>query len=527
MKKLYYIFALAAVTLAASSCADSYLNREPGGSSITEAQYQRMDNVTEGTVKGVYTLLYEYGGEHDAFAQRSFDMYGDLLSGDMALKTQNYGWFSTDELGQTYTRRATFWNYYYGIIRICNKALNAIDAQYTEEEIQEALVNYSDATEEMMTMLMYTAEIYTMRGWAYAGLSRYFVSPTAGMNDLAVPIYTEQDTKADTILGAPRASVGDLYLRIEEDFMQAIQIFEVTDLLGIERTNKIETNADIARISLAYSYLNKGDNANAYKWATEAISKTTATLLPNEEVLTTGFNDISSNNWIWGKDVTVDNTTSLASFFGQCDIYSYSYAGAGDVKGIDKNLYDQIQAWDIRKFWWNNYATSGQKNASTYEYAPDGKFYSAKLPQKLKGDRDWLSDDVYMRLELAYLIAAEAAARLGDYTNAKNYLFAITDQRVLPTQESVYEDWKNNLSDGDLLATIKHNWRVELWGEGYALQTFRRYQERVTLGDNHLRSNKELDPSTARVYTFEIPTSEEYYNPYLRIADVKNLHVKN
>ena len=53
MKKLYYIFALAAVTLAASSCADSYLNREPGGSSITEAQYQRMDNVTEGTVKGV------------------------------------------------------------------------------------------------------------------------------------------------------------------------------------------------------------------------------------------------------------------------------------------------------------------------------------------------------------------------------------------------------------------------------------------------------------------------------------------
>lgn len=281
----------------------------------------------------------------------------------------------------------------------------------------------------------------------------------------------------------------------------------------------------ISRVSLAYSYLNKGDNANAYKWATEAINKTTATLLPNEEVLTTGFNDISSNNWIWGKDVTVDNTTSLASFFGQCDIYSYSYAGAGDVKGIDKNLYDQIQAWDIRKFWWNNYATSGQKNASTYEYAPDGKFYSAKLPQKLNGDRDWLSDDVYMRLELAYLIAAEAAARLGDYTNAKNYLFAITDQRVLPTQESVYEDWKNNLSDGDLLATIKHNWRVELWGEGYALQTFRRYQERVTLGDNHLRSDKELDPSTARVYTFEIPTSEEYYNPYLR--DVKNLHVKN
>lgn len=526
MKKIYYILALAVVALAASSCADTYLDQYPSGSSITEEQYQNMDNATEGTVKGIYTLLYEYGGDHDVFGQRSIDMYGDLLCGDMALKTQNYGWFSTDELEQTYTRRAYFWGYYYGIIRICNKALNAIEIKYPEELRNEALVHPDDALEDLLTMLMYTAEIYTMRGWAYAGLSRYFIDPEADQGDMAVPIYTEEDTKADTILGAPRASVGDVYRRIEEDLTQALEIFEVTDVIGISRTNKIEVNSDVARITLAYSYLNKGDYAKAFQMATEAIQKTTAILLPQEQVLTTGFNDIQSNNWIWGKDVTVENTTALASFFGQCDIYSYSYASAGDVKGIDQLLYESIPAWDLRKLWWNVYATSGAKNASKFAYAPDGKFYSAKT-KKIQGDRDWLSDDVFMRLELAYLIAAEAACRQSNYTDAKDYLFAITDQRVMEGKESEYEEWKNNLSDADLLAAIKYNWRVELWGEGYGLQTFRRFGEKVSLGENHLRSSKEVDPSSARKFTFELPNSELYYNPYIRsTSDTKELRKK-
>ena len=526
MKKIYYILALVATTLAVSSCADSYLDQYPGGSTITENQYLNMDNATEGTVKGVYTLLYAFGDGHDEFGQRSIDMYGDLLCGDMALKTQIYGWFSTDEQEQTYTRRDYFWNYYYSIIRICNKALNAIETKYPEEIANIAAINVDDATDDFLTMLMYTAEIYTMRGWAYAGLSRYFIAPDEDLNAQAIPIYTEEDTKGDTILGAPRASVADVYLRIEEDFNTAIEIFEITDAIGIKRSNKIETNADVARISLAYSYLNKGDYAKAFQAAEQAIQKTEAELLPQEKVLTTGFNDISSNNWIWGKDVTVENTTALASFFGQCDIYSYSYASVGDVKGIDQLLYESIPAWDIRKFWWNNYANSGEKRASTFEYAPDGKFYSS-TSKKLQGDRDWLSDDVYMRLELAYLIAAEAACRQSDYTNAKNYLFAITDQRVLDGQETEYEEWKEALSDADLLATIKYNWRVELWGEGFGLQTLRRYGEKVSLGENHLRSNREVDPSTARKFTFELPNSELYYNPYIRTTDVSNLKHKN
>lgn len=510
MKKFKYILVLAVVALFATSCADSYLDQYPSGSTITEEQYLNMDNVVEGTIKGVYPLLYPYGGDHDLFGQRSIDMYGDMLCGDMALKTFNYGWFSTDELGNTYTRRAYFWAYYYGFIRACNKGINAL------EKVGLPTLDYdaSKITDEEYLRGNYYAQLLAIRGWAYAGLVRTFVLMDAAEGDPAVPIYTEVDTRSDSIIGRPRATVADVYLRIEEDLQTAIQYFDAYK--DAERSSKIEMNADIARILLAYSYLNKGDNTNALKYANEAITKGTPTILPQAQVLTTGFNNVDNANWVWGEDVTVENTTSLASFFGQCDIYSYSYASAGDVKGIDQNLYESINVWDIRKSWWNNYAQSGKSGASKFAYAPDGKFYSAKS-KEIQGDRDWLSDNVYMRWELVYLIAAEAACRDHNVTDAQNYLFAITDQRVLDGKDTEYATWKGTLADEETtLQAIRHNWRVELWGEGYGLQTFRRFGQTVTLGSNHKRSDKELTPSTPRIFTFELPTGELYYNPYIR-----------
>ena len=519
MKRIQYLLMVSIMAVLGTGCADSYLDQYPSGGTITEDQYLKMDNVIEGTVKGVYPLLYAFGGEHDAFAQRSIDMYGDLLCGDMALNTFNYGWFSTDELGNTYQRRAYYWAYYYGFIRACNKGINALE----KVGLPKLEFNASTITDEEYQRGNYYAQLLTLRGWAYAGLVRTFVLTDASDGDEAVPIYTEDDTRADTIIGRPRATLADVYLRIEEDLQTAALYYDAYK--DAERPSKIEMNIDIARITLAYAYLNRGDNTNALKYAKEAIEKGTPNILPQGQVLTTGFNNVDNVNWIWGEDVTVENTTSLASFFGQCDIYSYSYASAGDVKGIDQNLYDEIKAWDIRKGWWNNYAQSGKSGASKFAYAPDGKFYSAKS-KEIQGDRDWLSDNVYMRWELAYLIAAEAACRNNDVATASSYLFAITDQRVKDGQESEYNTWKSGLTDKEsLLEAIRHNWRIELWGEGYGLQTFRRFGVVVTLGTNHKRSDKELKPSTERLFTFELPTGELYYNPFIRQADASEAQI--
>ncbi len=525
MKTKFYILAI----FAAFAFVSCDLNQYPGGSTITEEQYNNMDDAAQGTVKGVYSLLYAYGGSHDVFGQRGIDLATDLCCGDVAMNSQRYGWFVTDEYGRTYGRAGYFWSFYYNIIRSCNKAINAL----AEQGLPALDYDPKTITEEEFSNGFYYAELLTIRGWAYAALQRFFCKTEVDLNtELSVPIYTEEATMDDTILGAPRSTASDVYRRVEDDLSTAIQYFETFKQLKLadgttvkmERASKLEVNIDVARMTLAYSYLNKGENDNALLVAQDLIKTTTATILPNREVLTSGFNDVTSDNWIWGEDVTIENTTALASFFGQCDIYSYSYASAGDVKGIDAQLLSEITAlkWDIRENWWGNYYRNDpDKDNEMYKYAPDGKFFSAKSDE-IQGDRDWLSDNVFMRTETAYLIAAEAAYRASDYGLAFEYLTKITDERVKEGKEVEYEAYKSTLANVDSLSeAIRYNWRVELWGEGYGLQTFRRWGKSVKLGSNHLRStNDPIVPTTDRVFTFEIPSSETNYNPYISTTEM-------
>lgn len=529
MKKTLYIIGLTFVVFL-SSCSDNWLNQQPGGSSITQEQYQNMEGVLRGSVMGVYAMMYQYAGDHDVFGQRSIDMYGDFTCGDMALTTQNYGWFYRDELGQSYARRAYLWSYYYDIIRLTNKAINAAQKHIGKDGLLEV-----DTILDNAELFFYYGEALAMRGWAYANLQKWFcytpeqiASQGYSLTDyMSVPVYTEEVTETDTLIGAPLSSAEDVYTRAEMDIKDAIYYFDILEKEGMARTIKHEMNADVARLNLAYLYLNKGDNDNAIKYAEEFINNTSHTLLPYSELLTTGFANIESNNWVWGQDVNVETTTALASFFGQVDVFSYSYAWAGDVKGIDELLYNSIKdkKWDARRYWFNNLYDAKKK----YQYAPDGKFYSPvvkqknnykKVPSAAELDRDWLCDNVYMRTELAYMIAAEAYCRKSDNANAQKYLLAITDQRTMPEKSTEYNAWKGTLSDNAvLLEEIRYNWRVEFWGEGFGLQTFRRFGVVVNLGENHARSNKTPDPnakSTLRQFTFEIPTGEQYYNPFLR-----------
>lgn len=289
-------------------------------------------------------------------------------------------------------------------------------------------------------------------------------------------------------------------------------------------------DVNVARGILAYSYLNKADlsrglGSEAYdkpfkraiKHATDVINSGEYRILPNAQVYSTGFNSVNENSWIWGQEVTTETATGLASFFGQVDIHSYSYAWAGDTKVIDQLLYDSIPEWDARKNWFNDGAAN-----STFKLCPDGKFYSAKSPKSTKADdidREWLSDNVFMRIESMYLIAAEACYRLQKTDSAKMFLQEIVDQRINPDLATAAADEATYLAglNGDRLrAAIEYNWRVELWGEGYALQTFRRLatDTRKRGGNHYSKGGSEIDPS-AGTYTFVIPSAETSYNPSL------------
>jgi hypothetical protein len=537
MKKLTFAFITLALGLGLTSCGDSFLNQYPEGGVLLEEQYQQLPDKLRGSIFGIYSKLYEYGG-HDTFGKRSLDMYSDIQSGDMAMRKSSYGWFESYERGYYYAyNRSYAWSFFYEIINLanlCDKAM-ILDVDDKGVSMDKQIMNIMAAgdtpTDEVALSGYYYGQVLAIRGWAYANLLDIYTDPrdkdNADMDAKALPIYVGKDIINDT-LGAPLSTVGEVYDRVYEDLSEAIDLIEYYSQYN-QRLSKLEIDADVARLMLAYAMLNHGDKSvtiaggkNCYQIALDmakaVIDGGKYTMLSNTDLLATGFCDANAANWMWGQDVTVETTTALGSFFGQVDIHSYSYAAAGDTKGIDSKLYDEIVAkgWDNRVNWFRS-------GTQQFAYCPDGKFYSPKYKHVTaldKVDRDWLCDNVFMRLEVAYLIAAEAAWSNDDYVTAVYYLTQLCNERVISGQETAYAAWLLTLTSADAVKeAIVYNWRVEMWGEGYSMQMLRRLQKQRTLGVNHLsRGDKTLDITSAEGEQFqcEIPTSETRYNPSLK-----------
>lgn len=560
-----YIALLTVAALVFGSCSSSYLDRDPIGSTIVESQYQKLPNALEGSLRGIYSLMYAFGG-HDEFGQRSIDMYGDLLSGDMALTSQSYGWFYTDESQLTRTSRSGYlWFYYYkmihntnAVIRAARESTTTLDtiAKYglpnfdlaVRDSEGNTLYQYSEADAQLAG---YYAQALTMRGYAYSGLLRFFCPTVAhiykdgyNINTYpAFPLYTEANM--DSV--QPMAIIADVYTQVETDLKTAIDVFAAFDGY-VGRANKLEADINVARGLLAYHFINRAYLSNAYdgsmplvkdpmtqalQYATDVINSGEYTIITNDELTTTGFNNVDHKSWIWGEDVTTETATGLGSFFGQVDIHSYSYAWAGDTKVIDKELYDNIPLWDGRMLWFND----GKANPS-FLLCPDGKFFSIKQKAGQLStaaddiDREWLSDNVYMRLELMYLIAAEASYFLNDMTGAIAYLDAVMSERLNPYylgSTTDYAAFLATLTDRTTFAQeLYRNWRLEMWGEGYGLQTFRRLSylykddthsdlDKVYRGSNHLYNpGKPIEYTDETIYTINIPSSETTYNPHMQ-----------
>lgn len=104
-------------------------------------------------------------------------------------------------------------------------------------------------------------------------------------------------------------------------------------------------------------------------------------------------------------------------------------------------------------------------------------------------------------------------------TEAAKYLTAITDERIDTTATAAadYAAYKATLNTTDALrAAIEYNWRVEMWGEGYGLQTFRRLTKTKKRGGNHYYYGGQEVHSSDVYFTFERPTSEDNYNPNIK-----------
>lgn len=497
-----------AVALVMTGCSKDFLETQP---SENASQGQLGDADPMVLMRGVYTTMFSNGSggsdlEHTDFGHKGYDIFGDMLMGDMVLAAYNYGWYSdiaehTSTTNFAEDSNSLVWRFYYRIIFGANTVM---DIYGGEEPVLE-----DEAAEHIY------GQAKTMRAFAYFYLANYFGEGYSASEPI-LPLVTNLDATAQ-----PLSTTAEVYDLVIKDLTEAIGYLD-----GFTRSYRNQVNQGVARGILAYAYAAKGDYANV-KAVTETIinSGNFSLMQANQlvggldldgdgEVSFTegGFNSIENTDWMWGQNLTKANNLDLVSWWGQMDLYTYSYASVGDVKQISTELYEAIPANDIRKQQFVDTIDAPLPLVSepNGEYIATNKFYAPG--RAYQGKRYITFDYIYMRVEEMYLLNAEAKANLGDLPGAKARLKELLDIRMPAAGDA---DAYLSAINGQqaLLDEIYLQTRIEFWGEGKSYLAMKRNEATVTLPSNHISSAGAVIPYSADKMSFDIPEDEVLNNP--------------
>lgn len=492
------LFGSLSVLFLASSCEKEFLDQTPTGAFITSEQLgegiELNPKLGDATLTGIYATMFTIGtggigGAYD-FGHKSFDIWGDMLSGDMALTLSTFGWYRSDitefQACLDFTRNNNYavWRYHYRIINLTNLVIESLGGNDFVPETQEAKYSMGQAL--------------AMRAYGYFYLSQYMVNDVeASWDSATLPIYITPGFE-----GAAKSTTKEVYELMENDLTKAIEYLD-----GYTPPTKTQINKPIAQTLLAYVLGSRRDRwADVVSLTTSALANTTASPMTTDNSINGirgGFNDVNSQSWMWGVDLNADIGLSLTSWWGKIDYFSYSYAAYGDNKGMDSGLYESMRPDDVRRQQFYN--VRGRNYLQ-----PLFKFYdSDRVPagssQIIKADY------IYMRYEEPLLLRIEALAQSGQESQAKSFLKEFVATRV---SDASYIDALNGTA---LLNEIHLQTRLEFWGEGKSYLAMKRFKSTYTRGNNHVSF-----PGTTYSYndeklTFEIPLQEIQSN--LNITD--------
>ena len=473
-------------------CGDDFLEDPIKEGTETLSSVQLADaigidpEVTGALMTGVYSLTFQTGtggtDGHDDFGQKAYDIFGDMLSGDLALSQSVYGWYRasiTEFQGPsdfTFLDNYQVWRYYYRIVRACNQVIDGLGGMDVIPE--------SDDNKYIM------GQAKALRAHSYFYLTQFF-QKEYNPSELILPIYRSAQDQ-----NGAKVSAEEIYTLIESDLTDAISLLD-----GFSRLNKTQINKDIAQAIYAYVLASKGDYPNAYTHAAAVVNGGAYTLMQGGE-LTGGFNNLATSGWMWGVDLNTEIGLGLVSWWGQMDYFSYSYPAFGDFKAIDQSLFDAIPSDDARKGQFLDNNAAGQHLMPLYKFYDENREH-AGASQTVQADY------VYMRVAEMHLLAAESAAKSGNEGAAKTLLKNFVATRV---PDATYVD---ALSGQALLNEIYLQTRIELWGEGKSYLAMKRNKATITRGSNHLSFVGQPIQYNDERLTFEIPESEIQNNPFI------------
>ncbi|WP_026777026.1 RagB/SusD family nutrient uptake outer membrane protein [Polaribacter sp. Hel_I_88] len=524
------------------SCEDDFLETTPTDA-VTPAIALGTVEDMEKVLNGVHSTLYSQlagtitGAGNTQAGNQFWIPLGDNLAGELihSADANNLGW-----------RTAMQWNAHTqetsGVVEILwyHRYNTILHANLLIEKISSGDLPVTPRLRAI------EGQAYAYRAYALLSLVQHYAKGYLVGNpatDKGVPIILEPQTTG------PRATVEEVYNQIGLDLDASIAAFtNAAPRATGDARDKSQLNINVAHGLKARWALSKGDWQTA---ASSAVAARQGFPLMDEADWKSGFNTNNLSEVIWGSNVIGAETTFFRAYFY---LASNTFNGSqirNNPKIADRRLIDAIPATDYRGDVFikdapntNTSAANGQGGFANDPNYTDRAVYNArvaaiksqyglvsghnlhpymhfKLKQKNPGSID-PDDVIIMRSSEMYLIEAEAKAMLSDVPGAQAALGPLGRQR-----NSAYDVTSFN-TQASLMAEIKFQRRVELWGEGFGYTDKIRWDEAIDHEVNggsgasltlYQNAFKQAKPSVNDDWIFKIPQAEIDANPNITPAD--------
>lgn len=448
MKKYIVYVIVAILGLGSSSCSKDFLDTAPTDA-ISKGTISQSADGLYGLLNGIHNTMYLFDYWKVMGNPQGFGVgYGSLMYkldylGDDFINSQPAVYMNihryqdhTDPRGEINMRA---WLFNYEIISHANLLIN----------LAESNNGLSVADKNVLL-----GEGYTFRAMAYHMLVQLFGKRyvKGGANDgLAVPLRLN----SDDIAPMARATVSDVYKQIDSDIAKGLE--HLKDAPAPKGKNAISYSAACgiaARIALT-----KYDYAAAEKYATEAISKTTATFQVGN-ALCDGFNNVLASEWIWGYKQASDQSAGFWAYMAHLSYNFNAWQIGGTKFAINRDIYDKMGPKDSRRGWFLCADEGDQIPADgNAQLFTNWESTGQQIKFKAAGPTNSDGDMHIMRLPELYYIKAEAEARQGKDASAQATL-----QAVMTSRDPEYN--ASQFTGQELIDEVMRNKRIDHWGEG-------------------------------------------------------------
>lgn len=432
-----------------------------------QAVLTRNPEMASAGVAGISSIMSTYMtvySNHFDFGYPGVMIGLDLQTNDYVGPNSGYNWFNYWERFTSPTPSGTpagmAWYHLYKQIYNCNSVAASIP-----QDTDDSLLKF------------YRAQALATRAFDYFVLAQLFQFNYALVPDApCVPIVTDENSAEVAEKGAPRASVKEVYAQVLNDINGAIELLEGT---SVTREQVMDSKPK-RMVSLGVAYgirarvnLTMQKYAEAAADAQAAIADFNGRPYSKEEVSVPTFVSLNDASWMWGIAIA-ETDRVVASGIVNFPSMMNTFAGGGYVevgawKWCDARLYAQIPKTDVRKGWFldedltsPNLSAAQQAYINTFEDMPayvNVKFgpYNGEVPASVQAN-----DIMLMRVEEMHYIYAEALARSGQASTAKDYF-----QNFIRTYRNPSYTMTETTAEG-VAEAIYQDKRVEFWGEGLA-----------------------------------------------------------